>query len=133
MEEPELAPARPAKETELNSEDFRKQVFKADVVLGRDEQTGNEFVVYGRRFLQDSVELNRGVGAKIMYISILQATEELEMLLAAVQVAKGSHEYWITQELRSDTEKCVDELALPDYVTFGEPPDLPLADRCIAS
>jgi hypothetical protein len=35
----------------------------------------------------------------------------------------------MTQELRSDTEKCVDELALPDYVTFGEPPDLPLADE----
>jgi hypothetical protein len=98
MEEPELAPARPAKETELNSEDFRKQVFKADVVLGRDEQTGNEFVVYGRRFLQNSVELNRGVGAKVMYISILQATEELEMLLAAVQVAKGSHEYQANED-----------------------------------
>jgi hypothetical protein len=36
-------------------------------------------------------------------------------------------------ELRSDAKQCVDELALAEYVPFGQPPKLPFRIKCIAS
>jgi hypothetical protein len=84
-------PGRPARMHELADPEFHKELFQADVVLGVDEETGYEFLVFGRHLLQDCVDLNQSVD--VLKVPILQVTDELEMLLAVLNVVKGHHDY----------------------------------------
>lgn len=77
----------------LSSPQFLAELEHADVVLGRDEQTGNTFPVFGRSTLQSMKAANQSMDCYVIEQPILQKTRELEALVAAVQVAKGYHEY----------------------------------------
>jgi len=61
--------------------------------MGHDEVTGNQFVAYGWDVVTAISASEIGRPVKVVRMSILQATLELEALLAATSVAKGRHEY----------------------------------------
>ncbi len=81
----------------LRSRAFLAALKEADVILGLDERTRNEFLVFGRSTLQGVVGSGRSMELVVLREEILQHTEELEALLAAVQVARGYHEYEATK------------------------------------
>jgi hypothetical protein len=64
-----------------------------DVILGYDIETGNEFLAYGREFVSAIAKGNETVSVSVFRSIIRQSTQELEMFLAAVNVAKGHDDY----------------------------------------
>jgi hypothetical protein len=92
---------------------------KAELVMGYDPTTDNAFVVWGRPFLTKVAALPHGgsVQAPLLVVALDQSTDQLEILLAAVEVAHGHHEY-----LSDDDERQIEELeALYGKVTPEEP------------
>jgi hypothetical protein len=74
------------------SPEFREELSNADVILGLDEATYSIVVLFGGATLRATAsgELKE---CQTVLKPILQATDELEALLAAVTFAKGYHEY----------------------------------------
>ena len=66
---------------------------ETDVILGHGTDTDNVFVVYGRELLQTIAAGKDGKECTILTVDLRQSTSELEMLLAAVKVAKGFDDY----------------------------------------
>jgi predicted transcriptional regulator len=97
-EQPDPPEGRPEVIAMLTSPETHQQMFVADVIMGLDEQTGNEFLVFGRGLLNEIVERNTEARAKIITLHINQATSELECLIAAVQTVKGWDEYEESQQ-----------------------------------
>lgn len=64
-----------------------------DIILGHDTETGNGFLAFGRTLLQAIIADNTSRPCRIVIMNLRQSTSELEMLLAAVQVTHGYHEY----------------------------------------
>ena len=58
----------------LGSPAFIEELKQADVVLGKDEQTGNEFVVYGRSTLKGIMGSGQPMECAVMKVSILQGS-----------------------------------------------------------
>ncbi len=77
----------------LASAEFQENLKQNEVILGVDEKTGNEFVVFGRSTLRTMLSAAAPRPTLTMRVNILQATDELVMLIAAVRVAKGYDEY----------------------------------------
>jgi hypothetical protein len=73
--------------------DYRQVLHDADVVLGKDWMTGNEFLVFGRDFLKGVIESGLTKTAAVLRIGLDQESEELERLLALMLVVKGRHDY----------------------------------------
>ena len=71
----------------------QKQLADAEVIMGADETTGNEFLVFGREVVNELVASKTSRLVAVIRVSILQATDQLEALLAATVIAKGRHEY----------------------------------------
>jgi hypothetical protein len=87
-------PGRPEKLAELlHDPAFHTTLRDADIIFGSDEATGNAFLVYGKRLLERIVWTNKRASASIATVPILQATTELEALIAAVTVLKGRCDY----------------------------------------
>lgn len=91
---------RPEVMRKLGSAEFREELRQADVILGRDEETDNQFLVFGRSTLQAIVQSGVSMVGKVLYVPILQRTLELEALIAAVQVARGYDDYEAAPPLR---------------------------------
>jgi hypothetical protein len=94
--------ARPHVIATLTSPGFIGQVKKADLIMGKDEASGHEFVLFGRSTLEAVVKENRTAKVHQLVVPILQETDELEALIAAVRVAKGYDDYQADDADESD-------------------------------
>ncbi|MGD1095124.1 MAG: hypothetical protein ABSB35_24420 [Bryobacteraceae bacterium] len=66
---------------------------KTDIILGHDTDTDNVFLVFGRTLLQVIVADNESRPCSVVVVNLRQSTSELELLIAAVQVARGYDDY----------------------------------------
>jgi hypothetical protein len=73
--------------------DPRPTLDRADVIFGVDVMSGREFLVYGRKTLEEIVATGESRELALVRIGIDQETDELEKLLALVSVVKGSFDY----------------------------------------
>jgi len=91
--EQEIPEGRPEKLAEFMSPEFRALVESAEAILGIDEETGNEFIVFGMSTLESIVVSSKSVASRVLIVAILQRTNELEMLCAVVRAVKGYIDY----------------------------------------
>ena len=73
--------------------DARQALHDAEVILGVDVMSEREFLVYGSETLRLIVANKRPADCRVLRIGIDQESDELERLLAIVQVVKGKHDY----------------------------------------
>jgi hypothetical protein len=77
----------------LADPDCRNHVAEADVIWGVKTSTGEPTLFYGKSFLDEIIQSGKARTAKIMSFWYDPATTQLEYLIAAVSVLKGSHCY----------------------------------------
>jgi hypothetical protein len=82
-------PGRLGKIAEFMSHDFLARIKGADVICGRDEKSGNEFIVFGQSKSKALLKSDRNV----LWVDLLQRTGELDALRNAVIAMKGYDEY----------------------------------------
>jgi len=87
----DLPQGRPEIIRHLTSSQFSAQLSESELVLGVDERTGDEFLVFGRAAFSQGQAL--GIHLPCLKQAIFCDTDELAYLLAAVSVVKGQHEY----------------------------------------
>jgi hypothetical protein len=92
VDEP-IVMGRPERLAELCSLEFRESLRSAAVVLGKDENTDNQFVVFGLDMLQVIASGKTRSDRAMLVVPILQHTDELEALITAVSIVKGRHDY----------------------------------------
>jgi hypothetical protein len=95
-----------------------KRFKDTDIILGHDMDTGNVFLVYGRETMKRIVDTGKTESLTFEKVSIRQSTTELEMLLAAVNVAKGHDDYMSTAD-QTIVQTEVDELKRIFSLTDG--------------
>ncbi len=66
---------------------------EVEIILGRDVTTQEVFLVYGRNRLKELVRSEDKRDVDVLMIDILRQTEELDQLLALVQLAKQGYDY----------------------------------------
>jgi hypothetical protein len=66
---------------------------EVEVIFGRDIATQEVFLVYGRHRLQEVLQDSSDVDVDVLMIDILRQTDELNQLLALVQIAKQGYDY----------------------------------------
>lgn len=67
---------------------------EVEVILGRDITTQEVFLVYGRDRLSEMMKSSSLEGdVDVLMIDVLRQTDELNQLLALVQMAKQSYDY----------------------------------------
>jgi hypothetical protein len=76
---------------EIETQEGRRLIGAADVIIGRDVMSQREFVVFGRKALRRAAKGQQKAYGLVVLLD--QDTEELEYLCAACQVLKGTHEY----------------------------------------
>jgi hypothetical protein len=74
----------------VNAIDLLSEV---EVIFGRDIATQEVFLVYGRNRLRDMFRDDDQSDIDVLMIDILRQTDELNQLLALVQIAKQGYDY----------------------------------------
>jgi hypothetical protein len=77
----------------------QETIEEADVIMGVDVMSGNEFLIFGRDLLQKIVSGNSAQEARVLRVSMDQETDELERFLAIVQAVKGQNDYESSPEV----------------------------------
>jgi hypothetical protein len=75
------------------SKDPRKAFADAQVIFGVDVMSQREFLVYGRKALEEIVKSGKTQMLSTIHVAIDQETDELEKLVALVHVVKGHDDY----------------------------------------
>ncbi len=75
------------------SDDPREALQEAEVILAVDVMTQKEAVVFGKELLQEIASGKNAASVAMLRIGLDIETDELEKLLALVQVMKGYHDY----------------------------------------
>ena len=75
------------------AKDPRRTFADAQVIFGVDVMSQREFLVYGRKILEQIVKSGTTQEFCAMWVAIDQETDELEKLLALVKVLKGHDDY----------------------------------------
>ena len=67
----------------------------ANIIFGVDEESGNEFVAFGADIINQISNLPDGqtCPVKVVKVTIIQRTAELEALLGTIQAARSYHDY----------------------------------------
>lgn len=119
------------KSKEANDE-MLARIKHAEVIWGHDIKTHNVFLLFGRTVMQNIVNLNQTRQIRPLLMNMRQETEELEMAVAAIQVAKGYDEYIATEDDKPDPDVAELErlLSLDETITTScttyiipDPPD----------
>lgn len=66
---------------------------KVEVIFGRDIQTQEVFLIYGRNRLKELQLETDDSEVDVLMIDIVRQTDELNQLLALVQIAKQGYDY----------------------------------------
>lgn len=75
--------------------DIRQTLAEAEVIIGRDVMTGNEFILYGRDTIQRVANNLEEEGAPVLCIALDQGAEsdDLERVIVLISAVKGRHDY----------------------------------------
>jgi hypothetical protein len=77
-----------------NSEtDPRSALRAAEVIIGVDDRSDREFIVYGRNALEEKTRTSAADALRILKIRLDQNSAELQWLLTLVEAVKGHHDY----------------------------------------
>jgi hypothetical protein len=71
----------------------RDLVLQADLVIGVDVMTGQEYVVYGKAALKRISESGEGEDLGVLRVAIDDATEDLDKLCGLVMLLRGRFDY----------------------------------------
>jgi hypothetical protein len=71
---------------------------EAELIFGTDVMSGRAFLVYGRDLLQEIANSGATRNLSVVAVELDQDTDELETLIALVQVLKGKDDYQESEE-----------------------------------
>jgi len=78
----------------IESPEFRAKMKDADLIFGFDISREQDVLMYGRLTLKAARESGKTLPFRVLRIKYDQRTgDQLEILLAAIQVVKGRHDY----------------------------------------
>ncbi len=71
----------------------RAAIARADVIIGVDVTTQNEFTVYGMPALEETVRIGKEVALRTLRVALDEQNGELEKLVAIVRAVKRGQDY----------------------------------------
>jgi hypothetical protein len=77
----------------FDNNDPRPAVHRADIIFGVDVVSEREFLVYGKETLDRILSTGKAENCAVLKVELDQNTDDLEKLIALVQVVKGRHDY----------------------------------------
>ena len=82
------------------SADPRPELHAADLIFGVDRMSGRKFLVYGADALRNVIKTGESESFYVLRIELDQETDDLERLIALMEVVKGKHDYQASEDDR---------------------------------